>query len=226
MGRVSLSLLLLSLLLLGCSKSDRKSDSSESSASSPASFFSGPEEQREYVAELLKFRTEKDSFLRTSPASPLTKEDRRTFRGLHYYEPEPRFIVRATLHRVANPHRMTITTSTGDDRDAIKYGTLAFELAGRQYELGVYKFLDKPGKAQTRHLFVPFTDSTSGRETYGAGRYLDLEENETGEYVLDFNKAYNPYCAYNENYSCPIPPRENRLSLAITAGEKVFHDED
>jgi uncharacterized protein (DUF1684 family) len=192
----------------------------EAAKTESTSVFADADQEKHYIKEVLQFRMEKDSFLLTSPRSPVKKEDRQTFQHLKYYEVNPRFVVKAALHRNEKQPLLTITTTTGETRDAIRYGKLEFTLLGELFHLTAYKFTDRRSEGE---LFVPFTDSTSARETYGAGRYLDLEENETGEYVLDFNKAYNPYCAYNEDYSCPIPPRENRLSLAITAGEKTYH---
>jgi uncharacterized protein (DUF1684 family) len=203
-----------------CSNSDHSRERSEATKTESASVFSNADQEKYYTGELLEFRMEKDSFLLTSPRSPIKKEDRQTFQHLKYYEVNPQFVVKATLHRNENQPQLTITTTTGETRDAVSYGKLEFTLLGKPVHLTAYKFTDRRSEGE---LFVPFTDSTSGRETYGAGRYLDLEENETGEYILDFNKAYNPYCVYNEEYSCPIPPRENRLSLAITAGEKIYH---
>jgi uncharacterized protein (DUF1684 family) len=203
-----------------CGNSEHNKERSEVAKTESASVFANEGEEKHYLEELLQFRMEKDSFLLTSPRSPIKKEDRQTFQHLKYYEINPQFVVKATLHRDENQPQLTITTTTGKTRDAVSYGKLEFTLMGKLFHLTAYKFTDRRSEGE---LFVPFTDSTSGRETYGAGRYLDLEENETGEYVLDFNKAYNPYCAYNEEYSCPIPPRENRLSLAITAGERVYH---
>lgn len=208
--------------LVGCSKAS-KDERSGAAKSESVSVFPNPEEQQQYVTDLVRFRAEKDSFLQTSPVTPLTREDRRGFHGLNYYEPNPQFVLRATLARNANPPPITITTTTGSTRKALKYGAFEFVLRGQKHRLSVYRFIDSRDLNEKEYLFVPFTDSTSGRETYGAGRYLDLEEDETGEYILDFNRAYNPYCAYNENYSCPIPPRENRLSAGITAGEKILH---
>jgi uncharacterized protein (DUF1684 family) len=213
-------LLILSAILLGCSNSERNEEGSGAANVEGSPVFSDSCQERQYITDLQKFRAEKDSFLQVSPRSPIKKEDRRLFRHLNYYAVNPAFVVRATLHRNENPLPLTITTTTGENRDAINYGTLEFTLLGRKLHLSVFKFSDRRGE---QSLFVPFTDSTSANETYGAGRYIDLDENETGEYILDFNRAYNPYCAYNENYSCPIPPRENRLPIAITAGEKVYH---
>jgi uncharacterized protein (DUF1684 family) len=213
-------LIVLSAFLLGCSNSDRSKERSGATNVESTPVFSSSDQERQYITDLRKFRAEKDSFLQVSPRSPIKKEDRRAFRHLNYFNVNPAFVVRATLHRNENPPPLTITTTTGENRDAINYGTLEFTLLGRKLHLSVFKFSDRRGE---QSLFVPFTDSTSAHETYGAGRYIDLDENETGEYILDFNRAYNPYCAYNENYSCPIPPRENRLPIAITAGEKVYH---
>jgi uncharacterized protein (DUF1684 family) len=207
-------------VVLACGNSERNKDRSEAARTESPPVFANADQEKHYIEELLQFRMEKDSFLMASPDSPIKREDRRTFRHLKYYEVNPQFVVKATLHRNESPQHLTITTTTGETRDAVNLGKLEFELFGKLYRLNAYKFTDRRSEGE---LFVPFTDSTSGHETYGAGRYLDLEENETGEYVLDFNKAYNPYCAYNEEYSCPIPPRENRLSLAVTAGEKAYH---
>ncbi len=203
-----------------CTNSEHNKEHSETAKVESASVLASADQEKHYIGELLEFRMEKDSFLLRSPRSPIKQEDRRSFLHLKYYEVNPQFVVKATLHRDENQPHFTITTTTGETRDAVNFGRLEFPLLGKLYHLTAFKFTDRRSEGE---LFVPFTDSTSGRETYGAGRYLDLEENETGEYVLDFNKAYNPYCAYNEEYSCPIPPRENRLSLAITAGEKIYH---
>jgi uncharacterized protein (DUF1684 family) len=213
-------LLFLSATLLGCSNSERNKERSEATNVEGSPVFSDSSQEKQYIIDLQKFRAEKDSFLQASPRSPIKKEDRRVFRHLNYYAVNPAFVVKATLHRNENPPSLIITTTTGENRDAINYGTLEFTLLGRRLHLSVFKFSDRRGE---QSLFVPFRDSTSANETYGAGRYIDLDENETGQHVLDFNRAYNPYCAYNENYSCPIPPRENRLPIAITAGEEVYH---
>jgi uncharacterized protein (DUF1684 family) len=207
-------------VFLACSNSERKNEHEKADSLRRVSVFANPEQEKHYIAELLQFRTEKDSFLQFSPRSPIKKENRWTLQHLKYYEVNLQFVVKATLHRNENSPQFTITTTTGETHDAVNYGTMEFTLQEKKYHLSVFKFTDRQNEGD---LFVPFTDSTSGHETYGAGRYLDLEENDTGEYTLDFNRAYNPYCAYNEEYSCPIPPRENRLSLRIAAGEKIYH---
>jgi hypothetical protein len=106
-------------------------------------------------------------------------------------------------------------------RDALRYGYFEFEAGGQRCRVQVYRTIENI-QAGGRELFIPFRDATSGQETYGAGRYLDLQENTTGLYELDFNNAYNPYCAYTETYSCPVPPAENTLPIPIPAGEKIY----
>jgi uncharacterized protein (DUF1684 family) len=208
------------MVFLGCSKSERKNKRIGTVSVESVSVFANSDQENHHIAQLLRFRAEKDSFLQSSPRSPIKKENHRAFEHLKYYEINPQFVVRATLHRNDSPPHLTVTTTTGETRDAVNFGELEFTLRGKKFHLSAFKFTDRRSEGD---IFVPFTDSTSCRETYGAGRYLDLEENETDEYILDFNRAYNPYCAYNEEYSCPIPPRENRLSTAITAGEKIYH---
>jgi uncharacterized protein (DUF1684 family) len=207
-------------VFLSCSNSERKDKRVESGNVEGVSVSANRDRENHYVAELLQFRAEKDSFLQSSARSPIKKKDRGAFRHLKYYGINPGFVVEATLHRNQSPPHLRITTTKGERRDAVNFGELEFALRGRRFRLSAFKFTDRRSEGD---LFVPFTDSTTGHETYGAGRYLDLVENETGMYILDFNKAYNPYCAYNEEYSCPIPPRENRLSTAITVGEKIYH---
>jgi len=109
-------------------------------------------------------------------------------------------------------------TSTGERRSMRRVGVLSFTLQGRQLQLSAFV---EAGAPDTDRLFVPFADQTSGKETYGPGRYLDLDRTATSIYLVDFNRAYNPYCAYNSKYDCPYPPRENNLPLAIRAGERA-----
>jgi uncharacterized protein (DUF1684 family) len=112
-----------------------------------------------------------------------------------------------------------MATSTGTRQAYLRSGAFTFEIEGRSLKLIVYKSTEDP---YARSLFIPFSDETSGRETYAAGRYLDIEEQAGDDYELDFNMAYNPYCAYSEEYTCPIPPVENKLPVKILAGEKNY----
>jgi uncharacterized protein (DUF1684 family) len=166
-----------------------------------------------YIAALEAERAEKDRYFRRDPYGPI--EDRQSFTGLNYYPPDPAFRYTLPLRRV-EPEPLPFQTSTGDERIYYKIGTVEFEVDGQPAQLAVYKSEDYD------ELFLPFRDATSGTETYGAGRYLEPVELGRGELLVDFNLAYNPYCAYSENFSCPLPPVENWLKVPIRAGEKVY----
>lgn len=167
------------------------------------------------MTELDEFRKMKDQFFKTDPHSPLSQEQKASFKGLNYY-PENSDLRFETKIKVYKGHEhVQMQTSTGDIEDYLKYGIFQFDVAGALAELTVYQSED--GGA-----FVPFVDTTSGKETYGAGRYLELEPVGGNRFQVDFNLAYNPWCAYSLDYSCPLPPQENRLSVPIQAGEKNF----
>ena len=156
--------------------------------------------------------------------SPLSEQDKKRFTHLNYYPYDISWRFELPLHRYPNPDSMIVKGSKkGDLRPALKYGWFEFEKEGKKFKLQVIKILpSRPG--QKAHLFLGFWDETSDNETYGGGRYLDIEENETNRYVLDLNYAYNPYCAYSARYSCAVPPFENRLKIAVKAGEKKYKD--
>lgn len=177
----------------------------------------------DYAKDLEMMRREKDHFFLHDPRSPIPARLRGSFRGLAYFPPDPRYRFRVRLQRYPDPERVTLATSKGVPREMVRYGFFGFEVDGVKQRLDVFKSVSPPGHHhEDTSLFLPFRDGTSGRETYGAARYLDLEETPTGEYDLDFNLAYNPYCAYSDDYVCPFPPRENWLTVAIRAGEKAF----
>ncbi len=168
-------------------------------------------------AEMLKrFRAEKDEFFRSSPQSPLTPEQRRSFAGLRYFEPDPALDLAVEVEKLPEPELVDIQTSTGEVQRYERFGRFAFTVGGQPAALTVFR--------GEHGYFLPFADSLAGTETYGAGRYLEPEELPDGRFAIDFNLAYNPYCAYNEQWSCPLTPAENRLKVPIRAGEKVFED--
>ena len=173
----------------------------------------------QFEQEVLSLRREKDSFLRNDMDSPIPTSDRSSFKGLNYFPPDEGYRVISKLERFDSPKHIIMATSTGTRQTYLRYGALTFEVNGQRLKLIVYKSAEDP---YARSLFLPFSDETSGRETYGAGRYLDLEEQGGDDYELDFNMAYNPYCTYSEDYTCPIPPLENRLPVRILAGEKNY----
>ena len=175
-----------------------------------------------YAAQLRKARSEKDRGFRQSPESPIPEAQKARFDSLNYYPADVAFVVEAALSRNAHPDTTLLQMSDNRAEKYLRWGQAKFQVDAQAQQLAVY--LKANGKDST--LFVPFTDGTNGHDTYGGGRYLDVPlpapEAETVE--LDFNRAYNPYCAYNDAYSCPVPPAENRLQVAIAAGEKSFHD--
>lgn len=169
------------------------------------------------VRATLAHRAAKDEFMRSSPHSPIAPAEREGFVGLFYFPIDPGLrLGRLRLARYSGggPERLAIPTSDGSSREARRAGEFRFEIGGQGLRLTVY---DLGG----RSLFVPFRDATSGLETYGAGRYLDLEPDSDGTYTLDFNLAYSPFCAHSPNYSCPLTPEENCLAVPIAAGERV-----
>jgi uncharacterized protein (DUF1684 family) len=174
-------------------------------------------QQQDYIDALEAQRAEKDAYFRQNPYSPLEPEDRQTFSGLKYYQPDLAFQYILQL-QPADPERITLQTNTGDEQTYNRIGTVKFEVDGEPAEAAIYQSTDDDD------LFLPFRDATSGKETYGAGRYLEPVDLGNAEVLVDFNLAYNPYCAYSPNYSCPLPPVENWLKVPIHAGEKKFKE--
>lgn len=171
------------------------------------------------MSELTEFRAEKDEFFREHPSSPLTASQRASFRGLSYFPENQDLVVRTLLQTdgVDRDEAIVMQTTTGGEQTYRRAGVARFEVDGQPAQVTLY------ASPEMHELFVPFRDATSGRETYGAGRYLEVEPPDAqGVVVVDFNDAYNPYCAYNPDWSCPIPPGENWLSVAIRAGERNF----
>jgi hypothetical protein len=165
-----------------------------------------------------EFRRQKDIYFRTSPDSPLTGDQKRSFQGLRYFPENPALAFELQLEPFAEAQAVQMQTTSGDVQSYERYGRIRFEVDGQTASLTLYR--------NAYGFFLPFADSQSGRETYGAGRYLEPEELPDGRLSVDFNLAYNPYCAYNERWSCPITPAENRLTIPIRAGEQVFHTEE
>jgi uncharacterized protein (DUF1684 family) len=166
------------------------------------------------MSQYQEIRTAKDHFFKTDRHSPLTPEQRKDFEGLSYFPENPALKLLVDVQRTENPQQITIQTSTGELQTYQRYGSFNFEIDGQEAQLTIF--------ANQYGYFLPFVDSQAGDETYGAGRYLEPEEQPNGQFLIDFNMAYNPYCAYNEMWSCPLTPAENRLKVAIRAGEKNF----
>ena len=172
-----------------------------------------------------KFQTELNNSYADSLKSPLTKEDLNHFKGLDFFPINEKYIVEATFVRTKKEKPFGMKTTTSRTPLYKKYGELRFSIEGKEFKLNVYQNIDlikKPGYDD--YLFLPFSDLTCGKESYIGGRYVDMKIQKGTIWTIDFNKAYNPYCAYNYEYSCPIVPLENDLDIEILAGVKKFHD--
>jgi hypothetical protein len=173
---------------------------------------------REWRRELETERTMKNGFMAQDPESPFVV-GRVPFHELRYFPPDPKYRVRATLNRQPSPEEAYLRTNR-DNQAVMRYiGNLTFSLGG---EAALHLRLYHAGEGVGTSVFVPFRDLTSGGESYGAGRYLTLELNEADEYEVDFNRAFNPYCAYTDDFECAFPPSENDLPIPVRAGEKAW----
>jgi uncharacterized protein (DUF1684 family) len=180
----------------------------------------GHEHHVSYQDAIAGYRAEKDAFFKTSPNSPVPADEREAFNGLPYYPIDVDLVVDGLVlepYVGDEPTTFQIPTSDGKLRPARRAGTFTFELDGAPRRLAAYTFESSPSDT----LFLPFLDQTSGHETYGAGRYLDLEPDDDGTYAIDFNLAYHPSCVYAPQFSCPLTPAENRLAMRIEAGERL-----
>lgn len=195
---IALALLLVSIGAAGCT-------------SSP-----GPEDDAAYLNKVVEWRAERDKAW-SATTDPIPADKRDLFLPLRYYPPDPAYAVPAELKLSDTRPVVELPTSTGELRRMQVVGTLEFTLNGQKLSLGALS----PAGEPIRSLFVPFADLTTKKETYSAGRYLDIDPTATGIYTIDFNYAYNPTCAYNNTYSCPYPPPSNQLKIAVRAGEKA-----
>ncbi|WP_452226001.1 DUF1684 domain-containing protein [Lacinutrix cladophorae] len=169
------------------------------------------------------WQREQNADFKDASKSPLKAKDRKTFRTLDFFKFDSTFVVSATLKRTPDSKWFKMKTTTNRVSKERVFGVLSFPLNGKTYQLKVYQGQDLMQKEGFEdYLFLPFLDTTNGDTTYGGGRYIDLRIPKDDYLVIDFNKAYNPYCAYNEKYSCPIVPRDNYVDESIEAGVKVF----
>jgi uncharacterized protein (DUF1684 family) len=164
-----------------------------------------------------QWKEARDELMR-SPESPFPAEQRPAFTALPYFDYDPDFLLGLTLRPIPVSDTTYLATTGGPPRPYVSAGAIRFNAGGRENELTVYRATGDDDRGQ---LFVPFTDATSGEETYGGGRYLDLQPTATGSYVVDFNRSYHPYCVYDPSYVCPVPPEANRLRVRVTAGERL-----
>ncbi|MGB3149980.1 MAG: DUF1684 domain-containing protein [Maribacter sp.] len=175
------------------------------------------------LAEIVKFQEELNAEFRNPEVSPLPDRFRKDFEGLDFFEPDTNYVVEAKFVRTPDAVPFLMPTTTERESKEVVYGIAEFTLNGKEFRLELYQnpelILEEEYKD---YLFLPFTDLTNGKETYGGGRYLDLRIPQGNTILLDFNKAYNPYCTYNKKYSCPLVPSVNNLNTMVNAGVKAF----
>ena len=175
-----------------------------------------------WTEELRAERRAKDAAFVRDADSPIPAEKRASFRGLTYFDPDPAWRYAGFVERYPSPERFTIATTSGHERPCEKFGRVTFRHGETSLTLQVYRLLDQRPAPGDNGLFLPFKDKTSGRETYAAGRYVDVEGSEEGPFTVDFNRAYQPSCAYGDpqRFRCPVTPAENTLPLRVEAGER------
>jgi uncharacterized protein (DUF1684 family) len=185
--------------------------------------FSCSEEKRYQDVNLTEYQRQINNYFKDASVSPLKPKDLKNFQGLDFFEFDSIYVVKAKIEETKESLPFKMKTTTDIPVDVRKYADLFFQITGKEFELSVYENLEYEGvEGYENYLFLPFLDETNENETYGGGRYLDLFLNGTDSIIIDFNKAYNPKCVYDENFSCPIVPRKNFLNTRIEAGVKNF----
>lgn len=181
------------------------------------------EEEKEYIESIIIERVEKNNSMKNDPNSPFNFKGKVPFHELNYFEVDPSFVFESKLEEYKKKDTIKVFGTKGEERSAVRFGFLPFNKDGREFKLNVYENI---GRDSSIYYSIWFTDQTTNEETYGVGRYLNFELNNNKEHIysIDFNLAYNPYCAYSADYSCAIPSKEDFLDLAIEAGEKKYHD--
>ncbi len=187
-----------------------------------SSLYGCAQDKRPIMGET-EFQREINAEYKDASKSPLKDKDRKNFKTLDFFQFDSSYVVSAELKRTPNSEWFKMKTTTSRLSEERVYGVLLFILKGKRHQLNVYQGKELMKEEEFKdYLFLPFLDDTNGEETYGGGRYIDLRIPDGDSIEIDFNKAYNPYCAYNDKYSCPIVPRENYVSTKIEAGVKAF----
>ena len=185
--------------------------------------FSCREEKRYQDVNLTEYQRQVNNYFKDASVSPLKPKDLKNFQGLDFFEFDSLYVVKAKIEETKESLPFKMKTTTDIPADVRKYADLFFQISDKEFELSVYENLEYEGvEGYENYLFLPFLDETNENETYGGGRYLDLFLNGSDSIIIDFNKAYNPKCVYDENFSCPLVPRNNFLSTRIEAGIKNF----
>lgn len=180
-------------------------------------------QDKQLLNEETEWQKEMNADFKDATQSPLKDKDRKTFESLEFYKFDSTYVVKAKLKRTPDAKPFKMKTTTERRPDYVQYGVITFTLKGKDYELNIYQnlgLLQEEGYED--YLFLPFLDNTNGNGSYSGGRYTEARIPEGDTIFIDFNTAYNPYCAYNDKYSCPIVPRANYLDLEVEAGVKAF----
>ncbi len=182
-----------------------------------------PEEEK-YIKQIESLRAEKDKEMRDDPSSPFNRKGKVGFHPLNYFDVDPAFVFQSKLYEFEKKDSITTQGTKGDIRKGLRWGYVKINYKNKDYKINVYQI--KGANDGATYYAIWFTDKTTNDQTYGVGRYLDFEKSDDPNHVyqIDFNLAYNPYCAYSPNYSCTVPLREDYLDIAVKAGEKKFHD--
>ncbi len=187
-------------------------------------FFSNYGFSQTYINELNEYQRNMNAEFSDSLKSPLSESDRLIFKNLDFFNIDSTYRIKANFNRTPYEIPFPMKTTTSRAPMYVKYGEASFIFNGSDCILNIYQNIDLVKKeGYSDYLFLPFTDLSNGNETYGGGRYIDIKKPDGAYIIIDFNKAYNPYCAYNHKYSCPIPPAENNLNIEIKAGVKKYH---
>ncbi|RIW17063.1 DUF1684 domain-containing protein [Algoriphagus lacus] len=181
--------------------------------------FTATESPEDYIEKIEKERERQFKFIRFNIESPLTEEQKRNFTKLTFFDIDPQYKVKARVIPIENKKVREIPLTDGSKQRYIEHAYAEFELEGKTNKLLLLQAMDEADK---RNFFLAFADATSAGETYGGGRYLNVRQDGKNSITIDFNLAYNPYCAYNPDFACPIPPKENILDIPILAGEKNY----
>jgi|ERR1035437_834500 uncharacterized protein (DUF1684 family) len=179
-------------------------------------------EQKTYISRIEKFREAKDNSFKNDDDSPFNHKSKIHFDPLKYYDVDPSFVFHSKLYEFPIKDTIKVYGTKGEERKEVRFGYVTFNFDKKDYKINLYKGITRNGQ---EYYSIWFTDKTTGDETYGVGRYLDFEYNPNPDfiYTIDFNLAYNPYCAYSPEYSCAVPLKEDHIDLSIKAGEKRFH---
>jgi len=178
---------------------------------------------QDYSTQISGWQDELNETFRDKEASPLEKKDLKKFKVLAFFKTDSSFNISASFQRTPNTMPFTMPTTTERLPVYVQYGIASFTLKGKKFTMPIFQNQSLVlTEDYQNYLFFPFTDLTNGFESYGGGRYIDLKIPKSDKIEIDFNKAYNPYCAYNGKYSCPIPPRTNDMDIKINAGVKAW----